>query len=159
MPQYLEVLTKITEIESQLGYRLPPPCTPAQLKTVQDETMAKLGLQVPAEYLEFLRLHNGLAWNGLHMYGVEEYEFSPSKIAGMVEMNLLRREVPVPTWTSQHLCLGDTGDDSYGLRLTDGRYCGVDVVSGYVFQEYESFDEMIDSVLRELLSSTDFDDE
>jgi len=49
MPQYLEVLTKIAEIKSHFGRRLPPPCTSAQLKTVQDETMAKLGLQVPAE--------------------------------------------------------------------------------------------------------------
>ena len=134
--------------EAEYGDRLPPPCPSAQLINVQKEAMAKLDVQLPEEYLEFLRVHDGLDWNGLQVYGAEDYESSPEKIMGVVEVNLIRRDAP--GW-DEHLCLAESGDDSYGVRLEDGRFCGIDVVSGDVFEEYESFDHMISSVLRELL--------
>ena len=131
MPEYLNLVREVSKMRAAFGKQMQPPCTLEEMALLQDEAMAELGLQVPQDYLDFLRLHDGLVWNGLYLYASHECPLvghPNATIPGMVEVNLIRREVP--GWSDQHLCLADTGDDSYGMRLTDGRFCGVDMVSG-----------------------------
>ena len=151
MPQYIEILQKVAEFKAEYNARLQKPCLPDQIARLQEQAKAELHVNLPQEYLDFLRFNDGCIWNGMEIYASETtpLEGKPTaKVMGVVEINLIRREAP--GW-DEHLCLAECDDDSYGVRLEDGRFCGLDVVSGDVFEEYESFDHMISSVLSELL--------
>ena len=150
MPQYIELMKKIA---AEDGEQLQQPCRPEQIVRLQAQAKTELNAILPLEYLDFLRFANGYIWNGLEIYACETaaLEGVPNaKVMGLIDINLIRREVP--GW-DEHICLAECDDDSYGLRLEDGKFCGLEMVSGEVFEEYDSFDHMISSVLRQLLKA------
>src|SRR5215469_4827744 len=89
-------------------------------------------------------------WNGFQVFASEQrliVGYRDWTMQGFVEENLIWRDVHPP----DVLLFASTGDDCYGLDLDTNTFCGIDRVSGDVFEEYESFDHMISSVLSELL--------
>ena len=151
MPEYLSLLQRITDERERYGLQMQPPCTAVQLDELKRRSIEELDATIPPEYASFLQLHNGLSFNGLQVFASEQgliAGYSDRIMEGFVEENLIWRDAPYP---ADIVLLASEGDVCYGFDSARNVFCAIDSVSGDVFDEYESFDHMISSVLRELL--------
>ena len=74
-----EILNKIEDEE------LPPPATEDRILELKDKTASEFQTALPDSYIEFLKLHDGLTYNGLSIYGSKS---EPNKyIIGLIEEN------------------------------------------------------------------------
>ena len=74
------------------------------IKTVKDE----LNIDLPNEYIEVLRIINGMEFNGFILYGIDQRlldEQQNEKIYGLIEYNKLWYE---NEWNKQYIFLGES---------------------------------------------------
>ena len=107
---------------------------------------------MPEAYAGFLRLTDGMNWNGLYVYPSET---SPLKghpqhrLRGFVETNLGYRE---DDWFADLLVFGDDSLDIYAHRISTGEYQIYDKVPGNLVETVPSFDALMSASLRRCLS-------
>ena len=114
-----------------------------QLERLKQRARMELGLELPADYLDFLAHSDGLDWNGVVIYASEPLPIvmHPDRsIAGVVEMNLVFRDD-----RSFHdlLVLGSDGMDIYAYRVPTGAYEVRDEVPHELVAENPSFEDMM----------------
>src|SRR5918992_2326557 len=88
---YRHLLNSVTEDQRRFRCEPQPPCTDTQLERLAERAMAELAAQLPEAYQDFLRLSNGLDWNGVVVFASERVPITsrPDRfINGFVEMNL-----------------------------------------------------------------------
>ena len=147
---YRSLLTSVTEQRRRFGSEPQPPCTEIQIAQLTDGVAKQLAAQLPAGYIDFLRLGNGLDWNGLVIFASERVAIAshPDRfIAGFVEMNLVFREAD----TSRSLIFGSDGMDVYTYDQSTGIYEIRDEVSRDVIDSLHSFDAMMVKALTRCL--------
>jgi hypothetical protein len=134
---YRELLERVAQEQVRFGSALQPPATAEQIQRLVERARVELGAELPADYLSFLRLTNGLDWNGVALYASDPLPLvghADRSIAGLVEMNLGVRHDERFT---DLLALGSDGMDLYTCRVSTGSY------------------EIYDDVPHELVGSTD----
>ena len=118
---YAQILTKLSQ---KTALTFPP--------TKQDK-MAKLRMNMvrnklpplPADYIKFLQQTDGLSWNGIRFFGVEEHD-RPQRsytFPSLLKVNLdfAKRNRPV-----SYLILGDKDEDLIVYDERQDVYCLVD---------------------------------
>jgi hypothetical protein len=63
---YLERIAGM--IKEYPGYEFRPPCLKEGIEDLRERARSVLSLELPAEYLSFLRITDGLEWDGLLIY-------------------------------------------------------------------------------------------
>ncbi len=124
------------------GEQMRPSATEADLVRLSARALAELPIKVPQEYKEFLRIVDGLNFNGLFIYSshnTDDYEH------GFVETNLLWRSYEV---NEDSLLFADSDINLYAYNLVEKRYELQDRPSGDVYDSFNTFDEMITEALR-----------
>ncbi|WLR42627.1 YrhA family protein [Bacillus carboniphilus] len=96
------------------------------------------------EYENFLRLVNGLDFNGLVIYGAESSEDSNSLI-GANEIWLENE------WDKNYLFFGDSSISWYCVDVDDLVFYELDKPSGEIVEEYNSFEGMVNAALNSVL--------
>jgi hypothetical protein len=147
---YRNLLNRVTEEQRQFRCEPQPPCTEAQLEQLAERAMAELATELPAEYREFLRLTNGLDWNGVVIFASERTPITsyPDRfIYGFVEMNLIFREAD----DSRFLVFGSDGMDVYTYDQSTSAYEIHDQVSRDLIDTVPSFDALITKALTRCL--------
>lgn len=66
-----EELNRIREIESGYGLKTNRGANDQELKILNLQSNMKLGFSLPAEYIEVLKIINGLDFNGFVLYGID----------------------------------------------------------------------------------------
>jgi hypothetical protein len=130
------LLDLIAQEQRRYGSALQPPATDEQIHRLVEQARVELRTDLPAAYLDFLRLTNGLDWNGVVLYGTATLPMvghADRSIAGIVEMNLSARN---DERFDDLLVLGSNGMDLYTVRVSTSRY------------------EIYDEVPHELVDST-----
>src|SRR4026209_729318 len=115
---YRELLERIADVQRRLGNAPQAPSSEAQIERLLERVRAELRTELPIEYLDFLRLTNGLDWNGVVIYASETLPITghPDRfISGIVEMNLNYREDPR---FEVLLVIGSNGMDLYTYRIS-----------------------------------------
>jgi len=107
---YAEQLDQVATEQARYGAVPQAPATEVELARLRRRASEELGVELPAEYEEFLKRVNGLDWNGVLLYATET-----TTIAGVVEMNLVLRDDPR---FADLLALGSDGLDLH-LPLRD----------------------------------------
>jgi hypothetical protein len=119
---------------------------------MQHNIQQKLGnMALPESYIEFLKKVNGLDFNGLVIYGVDEVLLDKEvdeDIHGFIETNELWYE---NDWQKQYIFLGDSDTAWYSYDLKDGIYVELDKPSGTLIQLFDSFDSMLSDALETTL--------
>jgi len=148
---YQDLLKRVAEEERQFGSTLQPPCTEAQIGTLVTRAKKELQATPPEDYLEFLKLTNGLDWNGVVVYSSETVSIvkHPDRsIAGLVEMNLNYRD---DARFSDLLVLGSSGMDIYTYRVSTEIYEVIDEVPHELIETLTTFDELMNRILTRSL--------
>lgn len=60
------------------GEKLAPPATASELKEFSDKVLSRYSINLPEDYISFLRIVNGLEFNGLVIYGTKNSELDPA---------------------------------------------------------------------------------
>ena len=142
----------LAQVRDQGGV-LQPPCSEHGLDVLRRRLRAELGIGLPAELADLLRIADGLNWNGLYVYPSATAPLAghPDVVpAGVVEANLDHREVE---GLEDVLVFGDDSLDLYAWRGSTGEFQVLDKVPRDVIATAASFDELISGALRRSLTS------
>ena len=111
----------------------------------------EFGISLPEEYIEMLKLINGLEFNGFIIYGADE-ELLMGKpkhvVNGLIDNNKVWYD---NEWQKQYLFLGDSSISWYVYDLEAQKYLELDKPSGDECQEFNDFDGMLKKILTDSL--------
>lgn len=130
---------------------LQPPASEAALTALQTATQAALSLPVPAGYLTFLRLVDGLNWGDLLIYGSNPHPLVTEPtvfVRDFVATNLAwRRAEPA---TAPRLYLAEDRDLLYGYEPAAGAapYLACERAGGAVIRRFRSAEELLGHALQ-----------
>lgn len=117
------------------------------VKEVEDE----LGLALPEDYIKILRTVNGIEFNGVILYGVDESilkEVPKRNVNGLIDCNKVWYE---NEWQKQYLFLGEGSISWYVYDLKAEKYYELDNPSGEISEEFGDFEQMFDKMLEDSL--------
>lgn len=99
-------------------------------------------ISIPEEYINFLKITNGLIWNGLELYGTKGYdrENKNYSLPGIIDINLDFMGID---GLSGKLILGRASEELLVYSGKDNRYQCVDRTDFLVTQVAPSFSELI----------------
>ena len=148
---YQELLKRVGEEQRRFGSGLQPATTGEQIQVLIERSRKELHTEPPSDYLNFLRLTNGLDWNGVVIYASDTVPIvghQDRTIPDLVEMNLNYREDPR---FEDLLVLGSNGMDIYTYRISNGVYEIYDEVPHELVESIPTFDELITNALTRSL--------
>lgn len=125
-----------------------PPATEAALDRLQQRAQEELKASVPEDFLNFLRVTDGLSWVGLFVYA--------SFMQSFVESNLDWRS---HEWHNNYLFYAEGDISLFAYNLVEKRYEIQDRSSGNVLSTFDTFDAMLTEALRNSLREDEDEDE
>lgn len=151
MSQWKDFLIEIEKIEKKYGSSLRNPASDTEILKMKQNIQQKLGIiELPNSYIEFLKKINGLDFNGLIIYGVDEVlqDDEVEEIQGFIETNEIWYE---NDWQKQYIFFGDSDTAWYCYDLNENIYVEIDKPSGTLIQSFDSFDSMLSNGLKTVL--------
>ncbi len=148
---YQQLLEKVATEKLQFGRAMQPPASEAEIEALVLKSRTRLGAELPADYLDFLRRTNGYSWNGLGIFATHEMQIVGSTdkfVHDFTEMNLYYRD---NSDYKNRLVFGDGNMDVYVYEIADKQYAIVDRVPGNVIERLSSFDELISRAIEDHL--------
>lgn len=118
------------------------------VKAVEDN----LNITLPEDYIKVLREVNGIEFNGIILYGVDEpilKEVPDRHVNGLIDCNKVWYE---NEWQKQYLFLGESSISWYVYDLKTQKYYELDNPSGEISEEFISFEQMLDKMFEDALS-------
>lgn len=145
-------LNRIRDVKCKYRRDLQPPCSEDELAVLKRRSESELGATLPEGYCEFLRQTDGLAWNGVHIYGSRRAPLAGhegGEVMGLIEENLEWREMLADIAEYEHLLvLGFSDLDHYVYDLRTGQYVVKAGGSSDVFARYKTFEELFEHAAR-----------
>ena len=148
---YQELLQRLAAEQRQAASAPQPPCNDDELQRLIERVRQTLRIDPPAGYLDFLRLSNGLDWNGVVIYAADTSPIAghPDRIIpDIVEMNLNYRD---DSRFEDLLVIGSNGMDLYACRISQDVYQIYDEVPHELLETFATFDELMTKALTRSL--------
>ena len=103
MSKWKDTLIEIEKVEEKYGSSLRKPASEIDIIKMSNNIHRRLGnIVLPGSYIELLEKINGLDFNGLVIYGVDEVD---DEIQGFIETNEIWYE---NDWQKQYIFFGDS---------------------------------------------------
>ncbi|WP_243292654.1 YrhA family protein [Bacillus sp. FJAT-47783] len=151
MSQWKDLLIEIEKIEEKYGSSLRRSASDTGIKN-ETKLQQKFGnIVLPKSYIQFLKKVNGLDFNGLVIYGVDEVlldKEADEELHGFIETNELWYE---NDWQKQYIFFGDSDTAWYCYDLKKSVYVELDKPSGTLIQSFDSFDSMLSNAFETIL--------
>ena len=145
------MIDKIRVEANRYGELLEPPATDSELNEFIDKANTVFSTDIPDEYIEFLKIVNGLEFNGLIIYGTKNSETDPnSSPLDLFEMNEMFHELDNPIISN----LIVVGEDSTGVLTYDKstkEFQYRDRIALDRIESYSSFREMLEMEVDKVL--------
>ncbi|ATV16129.1 SMI1/KNR4 family protein [Pseudomonas avellanae] len=144
-------LALISEKKALQGRVLTASADKNELISFRKECISELNNDIPEQYAQFLRTHNGLTIEGVFVYSTQRLPISGSsgKTLAFIEMNLFSRELE---GMDKFLFFGDSDQDEYVLELDTGKYQVRDKQAiSNVYEEFDEFDGILEFMLDMML--------
>lgn len=152
MSHWKELLIEVEKIEEKYGSSLRNSAINTEIIKLNHNIQQRLGdIVLPESYIEFLKEVNGLDFNGLVIYGIDELlldEKVEEDIHGFIEMNEIWYD---NDWQKQYIFFGDSDTAWYCYDLKERGYVELDKPSGNLIQSFNSFDSMLSNALETIL--------
>lgn len=146
-----ELLLDIKKIEEKYGETLNIPATNEQIGCLEKVAKEKFKHILPKEYIVFLKMVNGLEFNGFIFYGVDSWlvDKDDNKFDyGYIDTNEIWYE---NEHQKQYMFFGESNISWYCFDLLNGVYVELDNPSGTLMQTYIDFNSMLEKALEDSL--------
>ncbi|MFP7476947.1 YrhA family protein [Terribacillus saccharophilus] len=145
-----ELLNSIQNIEFKYEEPLRRAASDVEIAALKNEAIRKLGdSTLPYSYITFLKQVNGLDFNGLVIYGVDDYLLTNTdELDGFISTNEIWRENKEQ---KQYIFFADSSIAWYCLDLESNAYVELDKPSGTVMEMYDSFDSLLYTAIQSVL--------
>lgn len=137
-----DLLQRIDAEKREYDQTIWPPATQEAIDRVCGYARDMLQAELSESYVAFLRRNDGLNFNSYTIYGATEH--AKPFLGGFIEVNARLADPPSP-----FVYYGETGNTLYAQERTSGRWVALDVPSLDVVDEFDSFDAMLEHILRE----------
>ncbi|MBM7645660.1 hypothetical protein JOD45_001878 [Scopulibacillus daqui] len=152
MSKWKDLLKEIEKIEEEFESSLRHPASDSEIIKMNQNIQQKFGtIVLPDSYTEFLKIVNGLDFNGLVIYGVDKSLLDKDvdeEINGFIETNEIWYE---NEWQKRYVFFGDSDVALYCYDTEKGVYVELDKPSGTLMQTFDSFDSMLTDALETVL--------
>lgn len=147
-----EKIELIRERRARRNRHLNAGCSQEEINILQKEVNNKFQYYLPEEYLEFLSLINGLEYNGLVIYGIDEDLIdveNNQNVTGYIDTNQIWYENEEQR---EYMFFADNDMSWYCYNMNKKTYMELEKPSGELEQEFDSFADMIESALENSLA-------
>lgn len=123
----------------------------AQLQIFQIEVTKRFNYELPKEYIEFLNIINGVEYNGLVLFGVDDFITNVENnqnVTGYIATNEIWYENENQ---KAYMFFGDGNISWYCYDIEKGIYVELDKPSGEMEREFLNYYNMVDSAISNYL--------
>lgn len=123
----------------------------AQLQIFQIEVTKRFNYELPKEYIEFLNIINGVEYNGLVLFGVDDFITNVENnqnVTGYIVTNEIWYENENQ---KAYMFFGDGNISWYCYDIEKGIYVELDKPSGEMEREFLNYYNMVDSAISNYL--------
>lgn len=128
------------------------PATEEQVKLLEAEILDEFDVELPMDYVEFLKSSNGIMWNGLVLYATDEVEDAPdgARIPAFRERN---EHFDDYLEIDEYMILGDFDDELIVYNLETLEYMQLDMVSLDINERFASLEGLMSQIINYLTPS------
>ncbi|MFV4887593.1 YrhA family protein [Bacillus velezensis] len=146
---WMNLLEEIRKTEAKYGDELNSPVTDKELRNFEEAVLGKFPVnEIPSGYKKFLQAVNGLDFNGLVIYGLDQKllrEENDEEVYGFIETN--------EQWhgndeQKKYLFFGDSDTAWYCLDVIENEYLELDKPSGTLMNKFNDFNAMLADALK-----------
>jgi hypothetical protein len=141
-----ELLQRIDAEKDEYDQTIWPPATEETIDRLRAQARETLQTERCDSYIAFLRRNDGVDFNGYSIFGATEHK--EPFLGGFIEANARLTDPP-----PRFVFYGETGHTLYAEDRTSRRWAALDRPSFDAVAEFDSFDAMLEHVLREALRS------
>ena len=144
-------LKQVAELRTRFRGEFNTGASEQEVAMLTNVAAERLDVTLPEEYLDVLKVINGLEFNGYILYGIDEDilgRATNQHINGLIDSNEVWYENEEQ---KQYIFLGESGISWYVYDKESGKYNILDMPSGNVCEEFEHFGDMLDNMLKESL--------
>lgn len=148
---YNSILKKISNDIRSYGGQLQSPAADDEIMNLQMQSKNELGINLPDEYLDLLRITNGIDYNGTVFYATDRsliVGYDDRYIEGIVSANMFARDVEE---MKDYFIFGESDDLLHVLNLPGRKYQTIESIGCSLYTEYDSINTMIIKALGEAL--------
>lgn len=148
---WTDKLQKIIEEKSIYGEKINIGATEEELELFLEEVRREFKIDLPNEYVNFLRTVNGIEFNGFILYGIDQrLLIKPQNqlINGLIEYNSIWYE---NEWQKQYIFLGESNISWYVYDLSKCKYYELDNPSGRESEMFVSMECLVEKILGDAL--------
>lgn len=146
---WVNLLEEIRKTEAKYGDELNSTVTDQEIRNFEEAVLGKfLVKEIPLEYKKFLQTVNGLDFNGLVIYGLDQEllrEENDEEVYGFIETNEQWHENDEQ---KKYLFFGDSDTAWYCLDVIQNEYLELDKPSGTLMNKFNDFNAMLADALK-----------
>ncbi|ARV98977.1 SMI1/KNR4 family protein [Bacillus subtilis] len=146
---WVNLLEEIRKTEAKYGDELNSTVTDQEIRNFEEAVLGKfLVKEIPLEYKKFLQTVNGLDFNGLVIYGLDQEllrKENDEEVYGFIETNEQWHENDEQ---KKYLFFGDSDTAWYCLDVIENEYLELDKPSGTLMNKFNDFNAMLADALK-----------
>ena len=146
---WVNLLEEIQKTEAKYGDELNSPVTDQEIRNFEEAVLGKFPInEIPSGYKKFLQTVNGLDFNGLVIYGLDQEllrEENDEEVYGFIETNEQWHENDEQ---KKYLFFGDSDTAWYCLDVIQNEYLELDKPSGTLMNKFNDFNAMLADALK-----------
>ncbi|MGN7508321.1 YrhA family protein [Bacillus velezensis] len=146
---WVNLLEEIRKTEAKYGDELNSPVTDQEIRNFEEAVLGKFPVnELPPGYKKFLQTVNGLDFNGLVIYGLDQEllrEENDEEVYGFFETNEQWHENDEQ---KKYLFFGDSDTAWYCLDVIENAYLELDKPSGTLMNKFNDFNAMLADALK-----------
>ncbi|MEC1289392.1 YrhA family protein [Bacillus mojavensis] len=146
---WVNLLEEIRKTEAKYGDELNSPVTDQEIRNFEEAVLGKFPVnEIPSGYKKFLQTVNGLDFNGLVIYGLDQEllrEENDEEVYGFIETNEQWHENDEQ---KKYLFFGDSDTAWYCLDVIQNEYLELDKPSGTLMNKFNDFNAMLSDALK-----------
>lgn len=145
-------LQEIIQEEELYGEKVNIGATKKEIAIFFKAAKSELNVDLPNDYVKILKRVNGLEFNGLILYGIDQYLLSKQpnqSINGLIENNKLWYE---NEWQKKYIFIGESSVSWYVYDLEESKYLELDNPSGEEIEVFSGLECMVEKMLSDALA-------
>lgn len=147
----LKKIDKIIKEKQVYNEKINNGATETEIKLFRKRVNEELNIILPKEYIDLLKIINGIEFNGFIIYGIDEIELDKKQnqsINGFIENNKIWYENKSQR---KYIFLGESNISWYAYNEKSKKYYELDKPSGTEIEEFDYFEDLIEKILSDSL--------